>query len=81
MSGPKQRRIDELRAEKEALRREVADYKHRHDMAIDALNSLSQGRGVKLSWMTDAHDWKHAMANLAGNTLAQIAKYPLREAP
>ena len=73
----KQQIIDEQRQEIRFLRCHIADYKHRHDLAINALADLAAGYGITVQ----NRDWHHSMQEFAKNKLAMIAKLPLREAP
>lgn len=75
----KQAIIDELERENAALRRNIADLKARHDKAISALAELSRSMGR--DWTGRNGGWDSAMARLAGDELAAIAKMPLREGP
>lgn len=66
--------ISNQQHENAALRRHVADYKYRHDAAINALAEIASGLGRK-------RDNQWSAAFLAADHLCVIAKMPLREAP
>jgi hypothetical protein len=70
--------IEALEREIWAHRRHIADYKQRHDKAVDALSKLASGMGRKGD---GDHNWEQAMSRLAREELAAIAKMPLREGP
>lgn len=75
----KQQQINELTEECAALRRNIEDYKRRHDFAVSELAGLVQKLGIKPHWSASNHeDW---MAYKAALALERIAKMPLREAP
>jgi hypothetical protein len=77
----KQQQIDLLKSENAALRRNVADYKVRHDFAVTELAELSSGIGVKPSWYAAGHSWDKAMEYKAQLAVIKLLKMPLREAP
>lgn len=39
---------------------------------LSELVSLSEGTGVRPSWYTEQHDWKHAMMHKAGLAIQKL---------
>lgn len=74
----KQEIIDNQRLEIQALRRNIFDYKQRHDKAVYGLSQLCIGCCRKAN---DQEQWHSGMQRLAADYLSEIAKMPLREAP
>lgn len=82
MTYSKQVRIDELRQENGALRRNVADYRARHEAMVKRLRDISQGVCSRPHWYSELkHSWVDAIKSSAADTLSEVAKMPLREAP
>ncbi len=79
MIRKKNRQIRELTLEVQALRRNVADYRARHDMAVNELSDLSLGLGFTPEYPVTTHVEK--MEYKAALVLKKLAKMPLREAP
>ncbi|TXH52782.1 MAG: hypothetical protein E6Q97_14815 [Desulfurellales bacterium] len=75
----KQARIEQLERQLRESRIYADDLRLRHDVAVDALGSLAEGRGTKPDDYSQIRDgWDVCMKRLARNTLTRLAKMDLR---